>query len=437
MAQHTRALGDEERLFNTIKVTVVIIADVSGPLLFEDVKNASYMLAKRHPMLRTDISQDNEHWVPLSLDQVQGQLKIRNITTLDANEWQQLAMEYCNTPIEKKQGKPFWHVTFIKYENEQKILITYDHSISDGIGGKLMIRDLLQFCDRIRNEGLTIEDVESLPMLNDLTHLVFPHVTEEIKEAAQKKASQIMQTRLKTVPLIPFEISEGKRRNNAIFFEGKNFAMIKQAAKERSLTVGNILLAATYFEIAKIYFAQHNESSIRIPIDLDVNMRPRVIPSLDNEHVACLMEMIQLDVLITRQTGFWQLCSEINAKMNQLLEEKDPHITVLANELVPMDQEYENHLERNQGRFSDVNLSNMGLFTPNVIGAFTVNKLFTVSTHCPEGWNFMFFIHCVNNLCYSFEYEETLLKRETVHQIGINIINLIEHCHEISTGGLQ
>jgi Na+-translocating ferredoxin:NAD+ oxidoreductase RnfG subunit len=425
-----RELGDGEKLFNWINVTVVLIADVTGAVRLKTLQKAALHLAQRHPTLRVDTDAKRQHFVQLSREQVQKGLSVKHVNTNDTNKWKELAEEYCNTPIVKSEGKPLWHVTFITCGQSKKIILAYDHSIADGMSGRIMLRDLLQFCDNIESFDASIDDVEPLPMLENLTKLTYPIITEQDTLLAKEKAEQMRKERLENIPLLPFDVLDCPRRNRALFYHGSNFQKIKKIVKEKGLTVGNVIMASTFLEIANEYFATNSEQRIPVHVDIDVNMRDRITPKLGDDHAMLLMEMIPVRLEIVRNMDFWTLCTLVNQLVSQKLEQKEPHLTVLANEHLPNDQEYDEHLTKNHERMGDVNVSNMGYFEHQQVGSFTVNSLFTLSTNCPVGWSFMLFVHCVENLCYVLEYDESLLTEEHANRIGENIIRRVEQCYE-------
>ena len=144
--------------------------------------------------------------------------------------------------------------------------------------------------------------------------------------------------------------------------------------------------------------------------DLDVNLRKRY-PGLDlgNDHVGLHIGMMQLALSITPTTTFWGFCHLVFSQLHRRLSDGEHFLYHTANRVFDWgNEEYTARVARNHGHANDLNFSNIGPYPfPPEYGADTrVTRCYCVGSRwCPFFGGYVFLIHSLTELNYSFVYE--------------------------------
>ncbi|CAF0911896.1 unnamed protein product [Didymodactylos carnosus] len=294
-------------------------------------------------------------------------------STDDDDEWQQIVNREMNEGFEmgSEVTSLFKLVVLHNQTNptRQFLLMKYHHSIADGISGMIILHTLLSF---YFDSG---DPDNGLTRLADNETLAFPQVTEEVEKQTEQMRTEVLTYKRQWTPTIPYEVVGNTIRNSALYFNGtqENMDKLMDRCHEEKVTLGSVLLASTYFAIAELvkekWLSTPSATFSNFKFDVDVNLRHRYPAAADTpplsryESVGLHVGMMNLnDITVSLQTQFWQLCHVIHQQLTQNLVE-GKHLTYLrANRLCSTDILMEEQVQRNHGRSSDLNVSNIGKY---------------------------------------------------------------------------
>ncbi|PKL35425.1 MAG: hypothetical protein CVV44_21710 [Spirochaetae bacterium HGW-Spirochaetae-1] len=173
-----RKLGGLERyhlmLQNFLHTNVVVHARVAGHITEDMLRRPLDLLQKRHPLMTVRI--DRRRSGPRFMSGGVPAIPLR-VISLPEESWHTVAESELNTPLPIDRGPLLRCVLATHGNSRSTILITYSHTIGDGMAGAGMMRDLLAF---INDE--TIMDIQPL-ILKKKMEAYFPRKTRGIPGA--------------------------------------------------------------------------------------------------------------------------------------------------------------------------------------------------------------------------------------------------------------
>ncbi len=141
----TRRLGPMEKslwlIDRVCRINFVMHAGIRGPLSPESLRAALDSVQQRHPLLRVRIVRKG--WSGLCYESSHvPRIPLRVVDGLEAS-WVAEAEYECNTLFPTEQG-PLVRCVLVRHEEERStLLVSFHHSIGDGMSGVYLIRDLL------------------------------------------------------------------------------------------------------------------------------------------------------------------------------------------------------------------------------------------------------------------------------------------------------
>lgn len=419
-----RKFGFHENVCATIHETVVTIAHIENHMFNQDdLKEALKCLINRHPTLRLKL---NDYSYPSEFVNCEDPyIDPVFIKSSVLNDWKQIAIDLANvdfTPDEKS----LLRVTLLQDNTTAHLLINFHHSIGDGVGGTILIHDLLNYYSKINRKE--VFEVNSLHLLDNSDNLTFPDgVSEEDSCKILELKNEFLEINSKNKPYVKYESEPGNFSCNALMKQGtkENFEAIKSLCKHYGITVGSLLMAASFFA-----FAKHSTNDWQQNTKLDMfteilaDLRKRINPPLKMENFQCIYNFFRLSgIEVTLNTKLWDLAKTIYQKNLDYMEKK--HHLYYAEALRDLSGESEPQ--------KNFNISNIGMYPFNPIYQLNENTLSLNGIHCigskfSKFVSYVFQLNTVSDICYSLVYSSHK-NNEYANKVFDEMIRISENSH--------
>lgn len=395
-----RKLGFHENVCATIHECVVIIAHTENHIYcWGDFKGALKCLIDRHPTLRIKL---NDYSSPTDFVLSENPyIDPVFIQSMNVDEWKTIAMELANRDFTQDE-KSLLRVVLVQFNASAHIMINFHHSMGDGIGGTILIHDLMSFYSKInRKESF---EVNSLPLLDNSDNLTFPNgISEEDSKKISDLRNDFLEFNATLNPYVKYQSEPGNFSCIALLKQGtrENFLAIKSLCKQYGITVGSLLMAASFFAFAK-HSTNNWEQNSRLEMFSEIlaDLRKRIDPPLKMENFQCIYNFFRLSgVEVTADTKLWDLAKTIYNK--NLLCMQNNHHLYYAEALRDLSCEPEPQ--------QNFNISNIGLYPFNPVHQLNENTLSLSGIHCvgskfSKFVSYVFQLNSVSDICYSFVY---------------------------------
>ena len=335
--QVLREVGDiESAMWLTDRATpinICFIAEISGTLEMETLRQALRFVQKRHALLRVRVLLDRsrlffagwegENHPPIPLRSAPASM----------GSWVEVAEEEISTPFDTQHGL-LVRCTVIPRAHGMTLLLTLHHMIGDGLSASYLVRDILRSCDRMRmgaSGELAVLELP-LPMERHLPDGIssrgmggMMHISREWWK--QRKRCQQLGERhrgLRVECEAPFLAR--RRRILPLRFSPEVTARIRQRAREEKTTVHGALGAALCLAL----YPDLVEGGERAVMGLGspVNLRKRLNPPVDG-NCALYAALSSTFHQISGQTELWELAREIRRETVASVERGRPFALAL------------------------------------------------------------------------------------------------------------
>ena len=163
-----RPLGAWEKILwlsdQSGRAQVVMVAQIKGKFSLEQLKLALNQVQERHLLLRVRIALD-EAQQPWFVEDTSNNIPLRVVPREGEQQWQREVEQELSQPFVCYQA-PLVRVVLVHSTDVSEVIITLHHSISDGVSGLFLIRDILQALatpeTSISSEPLAIPVLEDL-----------------------------------------------------------------------------------------------------------------------------------------------------------------------------------------------------------------------------------------------------------------------------------
>ncbi|MBF0206665.1 MAG: hypothetical protein HQK53_07225 [Oligoflexia bacterium] len=430
--QATQDLGVERKLsalessFISSQPNMNIAAiEIEGNIDSEIMAQAITLLMQRYPSFRrnTDRKTAPFSWVEITQPAV--------FRTVESEDWKTVANNELRNHFTLGTNTHLWRSCLVKSPGNHLsnvLLFMYDHAIADGMSKVILLNTLLN-CYVILSKGDHVT-VNSLP-----AHLsVLESQLLTPSNANCKKNSQELNALLKEVddhnrtwrsslrasnqannPACDSEPTSNYDDTNGFLCvdgDAKNLEALIKCSKQNNTTVGCTLLAAAAWSMAKLerlHSQQHGQQIVQqtngqdaptftIDINMDVNERHRVSPSLGDEHVQLFISMLPQKIHIRYTDSFWASSLRIREYVTNKLPSTVNYQLALE------------HLENIGAPYwkADANFSSMGRHPfPSKYGDLVIKKMHHVgSKWSPFFGRFVFLSQSVSAIGYDLVYEQ-------------------------------
>lgn len=443
----SRPLGWLEKYMHTVpKCNVIISSQIEGGQMdaakFEQAVKAT---ACRHPQLRSIIDKETLAFVELD-SFVPGHNHYQVIDTEDPEEWRSVADQECNLATGMYGANPLWKITLIRTGASNVMLVKFHHCIGDGSSGYIITNDILTFYQRLEESG-DIGDVEPLPRLDSADSMALSSLPGDPsdEEIANQLQEDFIRRRCEWSPSagLPFDRKVGGQHNTTLYKDGsaESSAALLSLCRKKGITMGPVLVAATYFAIAKMdtvfcaRVADDPSAEFSFDFDMDVNLRKRLSTVLGNDHVGNIIGMMSFSLKLRGDTKFWDFAARVRTAMTNFLDSKlhfhyfgvNERFDAMADSL-PF---FQDNLSRNDGLVQDMNFSSFGkyFYDPNY-GTLQITKMYAIGGGwCPTFGSCVFLILGLSRNHYTFVYStspENAVVAESFFEKAVGIIEIAQ-----------
>ncbi len=208
------------------------------------------------------------------------------------------------------------------------LILTLHHSISDGMGALLVLKDLLQALKGETFSPLPLPPSaeERLQAVTDTTSQ--PAKPEKAAETEETKADQAQPARTFTYHHTP-----GKPEVESLAFSADDTALVLRKVRREQTTVGALLLAALASALRKL-------SPVLRDTDLHLHMPVDARPFLHNEHDVVLSISAAQAVSTPLDGDLWQSARKLQSELapaQSLVGIEDVYARIGAADEMPMD----------------------------------------------------------------------------------------------------
>jgi len=430
--QNGRKLGYFEAATANPGCVVVMVAHLSGDRLqIVALQKAVAATTRRHPILRTKLVSSGTEF---SLKPTPPPYCVPAVHVVVDSEWERVVQEECNSGFCFMDDSPLWKIVLVQGEPRDVLLVKFHHCIADASSGYILINDLLTFhCQSIENNDFDEESVISLPDFTCPDELCLPLVDEGCIQTA---LDNLRERRESWVPVLPFEPNPPPgNQHNVIFRDGSPLQLqrLQSRCRERGVSVGSVLVAATYFAVAKLTYDSDEDFSF--DFDMDVNLRDRFPGAPGSDHVGAFIGMMAFNLTVTPTTTFWGLVETARRAIGEGLEEKQ-HLSYfeVGKRLDALGSIPGSSKEDTHGHAQDMNFSNVGKYLfPTTVGSVTVEKIYCVGGGwCPTFGSYIFLIPSVKELNFSLVYEAADFNDKIANDFLDLVVSLTENAPNVS-----
>jgi len=300
--------------------------------------------------------------------------------------------------------------------------------IADGTSAFTFFHDLLQAYAAIRANRVT-EDV-TLSALS--AHSVcFPSGVSTTDQLLLSALMPVLKYQLWEHPRLPWQKVADKRRTVPLFASGSapKFQILKQACRDRNLTVGNFLNAAVAFVLSHQFVLNGLPLNGSVPVHCAANLRNRLTPPRPAGDLCCLFAPYTVKVDVQPNVHFWRMAQQ--GSISQKKELENILLSVPAFDRLVSADERGYWAKVPCGRLGDLTISNIGVFPfdtepmgpqqPKIREIYICNNLNELGTLHTV------FVTCIESLQFTWVYDHYLVDRAVAEKMLADLIHLCEN----------
>jgi len=176
------------------------------------------------------------------------------------------------------------------------------------MSGMIIVHNILKFyCELLleKNSETPISSLEFLPSVEDFC---FPHGLGEIDSSKFLKNPTLTKDPHPQL-LVQKSSKLDEKINYPLFYDGteENFNKLRITCKQEGFTVGNVLMAAYYFALAKLSVNFFNGEKLSFPLCIDINLRDRMERLLGKNHISLMIAIAKMNHELSFDTKFYDL----------------------------------------------------------------------------------------------------------------------------------
>ena len=191
-------------------------------------------------------------------------------------------------------SKALWRITFMidsrKKHPIHTIILTCHHAIGDGISSMSLIKELMRTYEKIE-KGLIV-DAKPLPLLDSVEEMALSHNNLDSYISHIKMLSKKCEGAIAIERSAPLQ----HRKSKVLFvdFLPSEVEAMHRVAKLEKVSLNQVLMAAYAFSLQDVF-----KKPLKAPIYTPVDMRQRLIPTIDPSHfgmyVSYILNVMEID----------------------------------------------------------------------------------------------------------------------------------------------
>ncbi|MEA5551401.1 condensation domain-containing protein [Anabaena cylindrica UHCC 0172] len=407
---------------------VVTISRITGDLKEEIVTKALDLIQSRHPRLNSRIVGDLDN---LSFEFGSKKIPLRVIQKLSFEQWQEVALEELNKPIES--DKCLARAVLITFPEGQinYLLTILHHAISDGLSTVQLHSEILTYCQKIV-DGEIKENIPSLHPLPDIQELMSKSMQGKI--ATVKGILFLLRFKLKISLYRPETLKFEKylptesRRCNMVQrrLNTEITAKLLEFCRQEKTTIQGSLCAAMMIAAARKIKSEPS-AKIRLSCRSYVDLRKRLKPEVNRENLGILASSITSFHTLDTNTSFWDLARDVRQQLEVSLESEDIFNVVLMFKKI-----CESLLSRPNEAPVTVGITNIGkIDIPSDYGLFKLEEISFVPAQAAFGGVFGAAVTTFQGtMILNFMFSEPSLSKETIEILADDAISfIVDNCN--------
>ncbi len=402
---------------------VVTTSHIQGGLNEKIVRQALDLIQSRHPRLNSRIVGNLD-----SLRFVFGAAKIplRVVYKQEIEQWQEVACEEVNQPIESHKGLVRAVLIIFSEEKRNYLITTLHHAISDGLSTVQLHSEILNYCHKIAVNKIedNISTLLPLPPIKKLMPKSMQGITAPIKGCLLLLRLQLKLLWYRPKTLIFEKFVPIKLRRCAMLHKKLNqetTTQLLENCRKNKTTVQGALCAAMLLAVAK-KIKTNDKASLNLSCSSYVDLRKRLKSTISHEDLGVLASAITTFHTLGANTSFWDLARDVREKLKINLETEDIFSYVLMTMKI-----YSYALSRPHKAPVTVGLTNIGQINiPSEYGLFKLEEIsFTVSQAVFGGVFNAAVTTYQGRMLLNFMFSEPSISQDTMETLVNDVISLI------------
>ncbi len=377
-------LGDGTAPFNG-----VYAIRINGVITAAGLAVALAKIQAKHPLLQAAVHHDptGAPWFEIPAVHQPIPLIVKERTS--SVDWQQEVRDAWASVFNIEAG-PLISLTWLKGEEQSELILTFHHSMCDGGGGLMLVKELLAVLDDPEKE------IGMHPSFTTLEDIVPAHILKGKKE--------ILKARLKALfikgalaAISAFVSTRGKqpisRQQDYLLhwkLDKQVSAALFQHCAVKEVTV-NTALCVAFLRAFKLVKGEKAMNKIICPVDIR-----RFIPEITKDVIFSFGLSLELSLNNAQDVSFWQRARLLQAVASQKMKKMNPYAFMLPFEYAHDGVKYMRKFLTYGKPVYDLMFSNMGkldvpeqyqtfavdtIFSPTVIGPFSNPTTIITSTY--------------------------------------------------------
>jgi NRPS condensation-like uncharacterized protein len=302
-----RQLGTSERtvsLYSQVRPNhFTLTANILGALHLEGLQQALIKVQQRHPLLNVRIALDRQE-IPWVIKDI-GIIPVRLIERHSPQQWQQEVERELANPFDWNQA-PLVRVVLLQGVDVSDLIITCDHTISDGISVVFLLRDILQALESPDRPLGDLPERESYEKL----------VTQFEQRLQPLSLFEPSLVSTKTKPTLP---EKSRPRLHTWSLSAVETNEIVTSCQQAQTSVYTAICAALLMAIAKERVQNHDlEEFTHLKCLSPINVR-RFLPEIEADFGHYFVYTLIAES-IAPDRSLWELARSIRAKLNQKID---------------------------------------------------------------------------------------------------------------------
>ncbi len=397
-------------------------AEFGRPIPETILRKALALVQRRHYYLNVTIQQGNPVTFCHRSDLV---IPLRIIEAIHSDEWVSHAEAELNRVFDY-ESTPLLRVLAVSSPDRFNLILTFDHSIGDGLSGMHLMHDLIVVCHKLTEGREDIDDSDIPPAVVLEEH--FPtDLPQEMRYFSPKRE------RMADEYYAPVE----KRFTRYLprYLERDTSAYFSQHCKENNVTVHAGLSAVILHTLAE---ELRQKLPTIDPIDMDavsaISLRNHLQKSFSEQQLGLAAVQLKTPHRIGPDTSLWETAAEVNDRIRNIISNREFFLLFRklsdAVRRLPVDS-----FQAHERGTPNITLSNLGLleFPPayNHFEVVRVNFTGTMNLAQSTQWGVLVTaVHCSfsQRLALNFHYLEPYWDRPRAEAFAAQCMQRIVDC---------
>lgn len=214
-------------------------------------------------------------------------------------------------PFPKLQG-PFFRARLLKNINEDVLIFTSHHLITDGISLNYLLSELLKM----------VFSEECLPNVRNLTNVPMPKPISKYTTTTRALEEKVIFNTNASNCNIPENETE-KLKTGLIFgkINEEKLRKIYSSCKKRGVKIHSFLACCLYSAFFEFISISSKDKAETIIYECPVNLRNLITPAIPTEFLGCYMATLCTKIKRKDSNSFWKLVKDMDIKLRDKLDE--------------------------------------------------------------------------------------------------------------------